>query len=335
MRAEFVFRVFDKHINQLINVCNQCPPEKRRVIPEGFKNNIHWHLGHVLVVMQFDVLALSEQPIILPESYRAFFAYGTKPTDWKEEPPEWDVLIAKLKELRNYIHETLKDRLNEPVKENFLQAQNIGELIHSTSLHLFYHQGIVYGMIKSLKSKVAEAQDVLTTVNESPNTSSDTAIFAGGCFWHMEDTFQKLDGVSSVYTGYTGGHDKNPTYKKVVSKTSDHLEAVEVHYNPSVIMYDELLQIFWRNVDSTGSGHSAIFYTSHEQKELAEASRKELDSSKRFHKPVVTKIAAATTFYKAEDEHQDYYEKTRSATRYKLSEFCTGRGFFFEQKLGE
>ncbi|WP_162463124.1 peptide-methionine (S)-S-oxide reductase MsrA [Paenibacillus psychroresistens] len=145
---------------------------------------------------------------------------------------------------------------------------------------------------------INQLQEVLTTVNESSNTPSDIAIFAGGCFWHMEDTFQKLDGVSSVYTGYTGGHDINPTYKKVVSNTSDHLEGVEVHYNPSLITYDELLQIFWRKVDPTNAdGHSAIFYTSLKQKELAEASRKELDSSKRFQKPVVMKIAAATTFF--------------------------------------
>lgn len=325
MRAEFVFRVFDKHMNQFIHVLNQCSPEKRRAIPKGFKNNIHWHLGHVLVITQFDVLGLSEQPTILPESYRTFFAYGSKPTDWKEEPPAWDELIAKLKELRNYIHETLKDRLDEPVEDNFLKAQNIGELIYSTSLHLFYHQGIVYGMMKSLKAQVVEAKEV-----------TDTAIFAGGCFWHMEETFQQLDGVSSVYTGYTGGQDDNPTYKKVVSKTSDHLESIEVHYNPNVITYDELLQAFWINVDPTDAGNqSAIFYTSHEQKKLVEASRKKLDESKRLNKPIVTQIAAATPFYRAEDEHQNYYKRVRLAIKHKVNNFFSDYTRSYDQNMWE
>ena len=329
MRAEFVFRIFDKHINQLIRVCKQCPPEKRRVIPEGFSNNIHWHLGHVLVTTEFDVLSLSEQPSILPESYKSFFAYGSKPADWKEEPPEWDLLISKLKELRNHIHEVLKDRLDEPVKENFLHAQTISELIYLTAMHMFYHQGIIYGMMKSLEAKVTEPQAV----------PSDTAIFAGGCFWHMEETFQQLEGVSNVYTGYTGGHDTNPTYVKVVSNTTDHLESVEVHFNPNEITYEELLQVFWSNIDPTAGGHygdrgnehqSAIFYKNNEQKEQAEISRHKLRESKRFDKPIATEIAAATTFYKAEDEHQNFYEKTRSATKYRMSEFNSGRGFYFE-----
>ncbi|WP_167747053.1 peptide-methionine (S)-S-oxide reductase MsrA [Cohnella luojiensis] len=156
-------------------------------------------------------------------------------------------------------------------------------------------------------------------------TESDNAIFAGGCFWHMGDTFEKLDGVSSVYTGYTDGHHKNPTYHEVSSGTTGHLESVEVHFDPNVISYDELLQVFWRNIDPTeGDGpfgdrrnpyQPAIFYTSNEQKELAEASKKEMEASKRFDKPIATKIGAATTFYKAEDEHQGYYKKKRCAIR--------------------
>ncbi|CAH1210836.1 Peptide methionine sulfoxide reductase MsrA [Paenibacillus allorhizoplanae] len=322
MRAEFAFRLLDKHINQFIHACNQCPPDKRSVIPEGYKNNVHWHLGHVLYIAQFDVLGLSNQHLVLPESYKTFFAYGTKPMDWKEEPPEWDVLIAHLKVLRNYIHDTLQDKLDEPVSENFLRAETIGELIYATTLHVSYHQGIIYGMNKTLRSHAIEAHDVLPAVNESSSTSSDTAIFAGGCFWHMEKSFRELEGVTDVYTGYTGGKDDKPTYKKVVSKTSDHLESVEIHYDPNVITYEELLQNFWKNVDPTAPGdHSAIFYTSPEQKEIVEASRKELDASKQFSKPVVTKIAAASTFYKAEDEHQNYYKRVRLAVKNTMNKY--------------
>ncbi|WP_219837213.1 DinB family protein [Paenibacillus sp. R14(2021)] len=151
MRTEFAWHVFDKHMDQLIEVFEQSVPEKRNIIPAGFKNHIHWHLGHVLVVTQFHVLSLSEQPLVLPDSYQALFAYGTIPTAWEEEAPAWDTLMAQLKLHREYLKETLKDRLGEPVKENFLKAETIGELIYATSLHLFYHQGVVYGMNNALK----------------------------------------------------------------------------------------------------------------------------------------------------------------------------------------
>jgi peptide methionine sulfoxide reductase msrA/msrB len=200
---------------------------------------------------------------------------------------------------------------------------------------------VFYGSFNNMK--VAEAQYVVAAINENSNTPSETAIFAGGCFWHMEETFQKLEGVSSVYTGYTGGQKENPTYEEVGSGTTGHVESVEVHYYPNVISYDELLQVFWRNVDPTDAGGqfgdrgnsylSAIFYTSNEQKELVEASKKELEASKRFDKPIVTKIAAATTFYKAEAEHQDYYKKNRLS--FKISEFMSGRDGFLDKVWGD
>ncbi|SDX94526.1 DinB family protein [Paenibacillus sp. CF384] len=152
MREEFALRQLNKHIKKFIRVLNQCPPEKRVLIPEGFINNIHWHLGHVLVVTHYDVLVLSEQQDNLPGRYQEFFAYGTKPADWQGEPPEWDELVTKLKELNKHIRETLKDRLNEPIRENVLHAENIGELIYLTALHMHYHQGVVYGMLQSLQA---------------------------------------------------------------------------------------------------------------------------------------------------------------------------------------
>lgn len=158
---------------------------------------------------------------------------------------------------------------------------------------------------------------------------ADIAIFAGGCFWHMDAAFRKLQGVTNVYTGYTGGQDTKPTYQKVVSGASDHVEAIEVHFDPNVITYDKLLQNFWDSVDVTHAGsHSAIFYTNGEQKELAEASRSELTLSKRFHHPIRTKLAAAATFYKAEEEHQNYYKKSRSCSKNKLLDLFADPRFF-------
>ncbi|WP_435166607.1 peptide-methionine (S)-S-oxide reductase MsrA [Paenibacillus glycanilyticus] len=163
----------------------------------------------------------------------------------------------------------------------------------------------------------AEAQDIQKTIVENANTTYEKAIFSGGCFWDMEEVFQKLEGVTGVDSGYTGGHTDNPTYGEVSLGTTGHLESVEVYYNPNIISYDELLRVFWRNVDPTDSTgqfenrgneyQSAIFYMNEEQKLAAEASEKEVEASKRFDKPIVTRIEAAAAFYKAEPEHQDYY----------------------------
>ncbi|TDL75662.1 peptide-methionine (S)-S-oxide reductase [Rhodococcus qingshengii] len=191
------------------------------------------------------------------------------------------------------------------------------------------------------QAEITNAQGTIT--RENSNSSTDTAIFAGGCFWHMEEAFAKLKGVKSVYTGYTGGPEKNPTYNEVGSGATGHVEAVEVHYDPNVVSYDELLQTFWRNIDPTDANgqfgdrgtpyESGIFYTNNEQKEAAEASKKELEDSKRFDKPIVTKIVAATTFYKAELEHQNYYEK--SSLSYQMSELLSGRDAFLDDAWGE
>jgi peptide methionine sulfoxide reductase msrA/msrB len=191
------------------------------------------------------------------------------------------------------------------------------------------------------QAEITNAQGTIT--RESSNSSTDTAIFAGGCFWHMEEAFAKLKGVKSVYTGYTGGPEKNPTYHEVGSGATGHVEAVEVHYDPNVVSYDELLQTFWRNIDPTDANgqfgdrgtpyESGIFYTNNEQKVAAEASKKELEDSKRFDKPIVTKIEAATTFYNAESEHQNYYEK--SSLSYQMSELLSGRDAFLDDAWGE
>ncbi|MDQ0876166.1 peptide methionine sulfoxide reductase msrA/msrB [Paenibacillus sp. V4I3] len=203
---------------------------------------------------------------------------------------------------------------------------------------------IVYSFYSSFhKKEIVKAQEVLTTVNENSSTPYETAIFAGGCFWHMEEAFEKLDGVLRVESGYTGGHKENPTYAEVGSETTGHLESVEVRYNPKQITYDNLLQVFWRNVDPTNADgqfvdrgneyQSAVFYNSNEQKELVEASRDALVASNRFDKPIVTKISSASTFYKAEVEHQDYYKK--NPISYKISELGSGRDAFLNKTWGK
>jgi len=151
---------------------------------------------------------------------------------------------------------------------------------------------------------------------ETKNTM-DTATFGAGCFWCVEAQFQLLDGVISVQSGFEGGTVKNPSYKEVCNGTTGHAEVCEVVYDPSKITYDELLQAFWKSHDPTqlnrqgndiGTQYrSVIFYHNEKQKELAEKYKKELTDSHVWDKPVVTEISPATTFYKAENYHQDYF----------------------------
>jgi peptide-methionine (S)-S-oxide reductase len=145
------------------------------------------------------------------------------------------------------------------------------------------------------------------------------AIFAGGCFWGVEEAFRQIPGVVSTEAGYTGGHFKNPTYEDVCSDKTGHAESVRVVYDPSRVGYDDLLNAFWKIHNPTtlnrqgpdvGSQYrSAIFYTSDEQKRLAEESKKRLEAENLFPKPIVTEIVPASTFYRAEEYHQEYLEK--------------------------
>ncbi len=159
------------------------------------------------------------------------------------------------------------------------------------------------------------------------------ATFAGGCFWCIEADFEKLEGVLSVVSGYTGGTTANPTYKQVSSGATGHAEAVRVVYDPQVISYRELLDFFWRHIDPTVSDRqfcdvgaqyrSGIFYHDDLQREAAEASRKELEKTKPFPDPIVTEITAASAFYPAEAYHQDYYKK--NTLRYSYYRRACGR----------
>lgn len=161
----------------------------------------------------------------------------------------------------------------------------------------------------------------------------EKATFAGGCFWCMEPPFEKLDGVKEVISGYTGGQKVDPTYEEVSSGSTGHVEAIEVIYDPSKVTYGKLLDVFWKQINPTDTGGqfvdrgssytSAIFYHTEEQKRLAEQSKKTLERSGRFDKPVVTEIRPAGPFYRAEGYHQDYWKK--SPIRYKFYRYNSGR----------
>ncbi len=145
------------------------------------------------------------------------------------------------------------------------------------------------------------------------------ATFGAGCFWHVEELFRKLDGVKDVIVGYTGGNLENPTYEDVCTDKTGHAEAVQIEYDPALISYEELLKVFWENHNPTTPNRqgldigvqyrSAVFFHNPEQEKIARDSKDKLQKSGRFQAPIVTEITPATTFYKAEEYHQRYFEK--------------------------
>jgi peptide-methionine (S)-S-oxide reductase len=165
------------------------------------------------------------------------------------------------------------------------------------------------------------------------------AAFAGGCFWCMQPPFENLPGVVSTTVGYAGGHTKNPTYEQVSAGGTGHAESVEIVYDPSKIGYDQLLDVFWHNVDPLtpeaqfcdhgNQYRTAIFYYDETQRAQAEASKKRLEDAKRFDRPIVTEIVAAGVFYPAEEYHQKYHEK--NPVRYRYYRWNCGR----DQRLKE
>ncbi|KPK27738.1 MAG: methionine sulfoxide reductase [Desulfobacterales bacterium SG8_35_2] len=171
--------------------------------------------------------------------------------------------------------------------------------------------------------------------------TKERAIFAGGCFWCMEKPFEELDGVISVTSGYSGGSNANPTYENYAA--GGHIEVVEIVYDPARISYDKLLDVYWHQVNPTDPGGqfvdrghaytTGIFYTTEEQKRLAEMSKTALDKRGVYDKPIVTPIAAAQTFYPAEDYHQDYYKE--NPLRYKYYRHGSGRDAYLDEIWGE
>ena len=175
------------------------------------------------------------------------------------------------------------------------------------------------------------------------NANVQKATFAGGCFWCMQPFFDRLKGVKETVVGYTGGHTQDPTYEEVSSGTTGHAEAIQITYDPKETSYEQLLNIYWHNIDPTVENsqfvdhgtqyRSAIFYHNEEQKSSAERSKAELAASKRFDKPIMTEIVAATTFYPAEEYHQKYYKK--SSMRYNMYHDNSGREEFLDKVWGK
>lgn len=169
------------------------------------------------------------------------------------------------------------------------------------------------------------------------------ATFAGGCFWCVEADFDKVPGVVRTVSGYTGGLVKNPTYEKVSAGGTGHREAVQIFYDPEMVSYEKLLDIFWRSVDPTDAGgqfcdrgrsyETAIFANSPAQERLAQASKRKLKKSGVLKKPIVTPVETAGAFYPAEGYHQDYYKK--SPLRYKFYRYGCGRDARIREVWGE
>jgi methionine-S-sulfoxide reductase len=180
---------------------------------------------------------------------------------------------------------------------------------------------------------------------QAPKVDGKNAIatFAAGCFWCVEEAFEKVPGVSIVVSGYIGGRIANPTYEQVITGTTGHTEAVQVTYDPGKVTYEQLVDWFWKNVDpldargqfcDQGSQYrSGIFFHDAAQKKIAETSKAALQASGRFKQPIVTEITAAGPFYVAEDYHQDYYKK--NANRYQFYKYSCGRVMRLEQLWGK
>ena len=169
----------------------------------------------------------------------------------------------------------------------------------------------------------------------------EKTIFAGGCFWCVESDFDKVPGVVSTVSGYTGGKTNDPTYRQVTAGDTGHYEAVEITYDPAKVSYEMLLAAFWRSVDPTDAGGqfcdrgqsyaTAVFVANDKERALAEASKK--DAQKLLDKPIVTPILAAAPFYEAEDYHQDYYKN--NPLRYRYYRFSCGRNRTVKELWGE
>jgi peptide-methionine (S)-S-oxide reductase len=168
------------------------------------------------------------------------------------------------------------------------------------------------------------------------------AYFAGGCFWCMEPPYDDVDGVIETISGYTGGNVEDPSYREVVRGGTGHTEAVKIVYDPSKVSYEDLLYIFWRNIDPLDAGgqfcdrgnsyRTGIFYANPEQRRLAQQSKRELDRSDKFSKKIVTEIEELDEFYRAEEYHQNYYEKNPS--RYSFYRASCGRDARLRQLWG-
>jgi peptide-methionine (S)-S-oxide reductase len=195
-------------------------------------------------------------------------------------------------------------------------------------------------LMATMSACAGPANDAPAPAAASANT--EVAIFAGGCFWCMEPPFDKVNGVISTTSGYTGGKLPNPTYEQVSGGSTGHAESLKVVFDPTRVSYKQLLDVYWHNVDpfvidqqfcDHGDQYrTAIFTTGPEQLRLAEESKRELEASGKFSQAIVTQIVPASTFYPAEEYHQDYYMK--NPVRYKFYRYNCGRDARLEQIWG-
>lgn len=209
--------------------------------------------------------------------------------------------------------------------------------------HLFTALMIVALAVPAGTASRTDSETGMEETMKMEESGFKKAIFAGGCFWCVEADFEKVEGVIEAISGYTGGGTENPTYEAVSSGRTGHVEAIQLVYDPVRISYKDLLGFFWRHVDPTDTGgqfvdrgsqyRSAIFFSSDEEKRLAEESKRELEASGRFDRPIVTEILPATRFYAAEGYHQGYH-KTHS-TRYNTYRSYSGRDQFLGKVWGK
>lgn len=178
---------------------------------------------------------------------------------------------------------------------------------------------------------------------DKPQPGLKTAVFAGGCFWCIQPAFDKAPGVIDTVVGYCGGTEPNPTYELVGTEKTKYRESLEVSYDPTKISYNQLLDIYWKQIDPTQadgqftdigpSYQAAIFYGSEEEKQAAQASKEKLAKSGKFQKPIVTEILPAMKFYPAEEHHQKYYKK--NAANFEAFEEGSGRNRFQKKNAGK
>jgi peptide-methionine (S)-S-oxide reductase len=188
-------------------------------------------------------------------------------------------------------------------------------------------------LVLTLAALLIGVWNVDSTSHAAADAALGKAYFAGGCFWCMEEAFEKVEGVRSATSGYMGGRVANPSYEEVSAGRTGHAESVEVVYDPSKVSYQKLLDAFWHNVDPVtpnaqfcdhGSQYrSAIFFQTDEEKRVSESSKQAIEQSKRFTEPIVTQIVPASQFYPAEEYHQDFYKK--NPIRYKIYKYNCGR----------
>ncbi|MEY2510100.1 MAG: peptide methionine sulfoxide reductase msrA/msrB [Verrucomicrobiota bacterium] len=197
-------------------------------------------------------------------------------------------------------------------------------------------------MIKKIFASLFAVAALVSHGAEPAPAATKTAIFAGGCFWCMQPPYDNAKGVVKTVVGYTGGSAEDATYEKVSAHRTKHREAIEVTYDPAQISYQQLLDIFWRNINpmqADGQFHdiglsyqAAIFYDTDEEKKVAETSKEILGKSGKFSKPIVTEILPVQPFYPAEDYHQKYYLKNHAD--YEAYHVGSGRVSFLEKIWG-